>query len=60
MKEKDKKLLKRYSHVAAAVNVNSKCTEVIVFGGQIKDGSLIADTVIVRLGEYFKLCLLEG
>jgi len=55
MPEKDKKLLQRWCHGMAAVTVNSDCVEVILFGGRNKDDSLIADTVIVRFGEYFKL-----
>ena len=52
MPEKDKKLIQRYGHGAAAVNVNSDCVEVILFGGY-KDGSHMADTVAVRFGECF-------
>ena len=49
--EIDKKLLQRYGHGAATVTVNSECMEVILFGGWNKNGSVIADTVVVRLGE---------
>ena len=49
--EKDKKLVQRWSHGAAAVTVNSDCGEVILFGGRDKNSSLMADTVVVRLGE---------
>ena len=51
MPEKDKKLLQRCSHGAAAVTVNSDCVEVILFGGWDDNGSVMADTVVVRLGE---------
>ena len=51
MPQKDKKLIQRYSHGAAAVTVNSDCVEVILFGGESKNGSLMADTVVVRFGE---------
>ena len=50
MPEKDKKLMDRSSHGAAAVTVNSDCVEMILFGG-CKDSSLLADTVAVRFGE---------
>ena len=53
MPEKDKKLLRKFGHGAAAVTVNSDCVEVIFFGGYKKKGSLIADTVVVRFGESF-------
>ena len=50
--EKDKKLIQRWHHGAAAVTVNPDCVEVILFGGwNIKNGSYIADTVVVRFGE---------
>ena len=45
MLEKDKELLQRWGHGAAAVTVNSDCVEVILFGGY-KEFSLIADTVV--------------
>ena len=51
MPEKDKKLIKRRRHGAAAVTVNSDCVEVILFGGVNENGSLMADIVVVRLGE---------
>ena len=54
MPEKDKKLIQRWCHVAAAVTVNSDCVEVILFGGY-KNGSLMADTVAVRFGECFSV-----
>ena len=51
MPQKYKKLIQRDSHGAAAVTVNSDCVEVILFGGEDKKGSLMADTVVVRFGE---------
>ena len=48
---KDKELLQRYGHGAAAVTVNSDCVEVILFGGFNKNHSPIDDTVVVRFGE---------
>ena len=51
MPEKDKKLVQRQHHGAAAVTVNSDCVEVILFGGFDKNFSLMADIVVVRLGE---------
>ena len=54
MPEKDKKLIQRCRHGVAAVTVNSDCVEVILFGGYNKNGSFIADTVVVRLGECLK------
>ena len=51
MPEKDKKLIQRQQHGAVAVTVNSDCVEVIFFGGLDKNVSLMADTVVVRLGE---------
>ena len=53
IQEKDKKLIQRYGHGAAAVSVNSDCVEVILFGGKRKyRGSHIADQVVLRFGEY--------
>ena len=50
--EKDKKLIQRYGHGAAAVTVNSDCVEVILFGGwKEQRGSPIADPVVVRFGK---------
>ena len=51
--EKDKKLLQRDGHGAAAVTVNSDCVELILFGGWSEDDSLIANTVVARFGECF-------
>ena len=51
MPEKDKKLIQRWCHGATAVTVNSDCVKVILFGGWDKNDSLMADTVVVRLGE---------
>ena len=48
---KDKKLIQRYRHGAAAVTVNFDFVEVILFGGRGKKGSLMADTVVVRFGK---------
>ena len=59
MPQKDKKLVQRYEHGAAAVTVNSDCVEVILFGGYNKDGSLMADTVAVRFGECFSVLNFE-
>ena len=53
MPEKDKKLIQRYGHGAAAVTVNSDCVEVILFGGRKElGGSPIADPVVLRFGKY--------
>ena len=53
MPEKDKKLIQRYGHGAAAVTVNSDCVQVILFGGcKELGGSPIADPVILRFGKY--------
>ena len=57
MPEKDKKLIQRSCHGAAAVAVNSDCVEVILFGGY--NVSLIADTVAVRFGERFSVLNFE-
>ena len=49
--EKDKELIQRYGHSAAAVTVNSDCVEVIVFGG-LKNGlSIVAGTVVLTFGK---------
>ena len=58
MPEKDKKLIQRWSHGAAAVTVNSDCLEVILFGG-FMGGSRTADTVAVRFGECFSVLHFE-
>ena len=52
MPEKYKKLIQRQGHGAATLTVNSDCVEVILFGGYDKQDSLIADTTILRFGEY--------
>ena len=50
--EKDRKLIRRYGHGAAAVTVNSDCVEVIVFGGRNKLGlPVIADPVVLTFGK---------
>ena len=59
MPEKDKKLLQRWAHGAAAVTVNSDCVEVILLGGVNKNNSRMADTVVVRFGECFTLPLIH-
>ena len=45
-------LLKRYHHSATAFNLG-QASEVIVFGGEdeLIDGSLLAHTTVIRLGE---------
>jgi len=43
-----------------AVTVNSDCVEVIIFGGQDKNNSLIADTVVVTFGEYISVQALSN
>ena len=55
MPEKYKKLIQRERHGAAALIVNSDCVEVILFGGYSKHGSLMADTTILRFGEFVKV-----
>ena len=54
MPEKDKELIKRYRHDAAAVTVNSDCVEVILFGGKKKprESLIIASPVVLRFGQY--------
>ena len=60
VQEKDKKLIQRYCHGAAAVTVNSDCLEVILFGGQKKIlGSLIADPVVLRFGKCIRVLGVE-
>ena len=58
MPEKDKKLLQRYCHGATAVADTSDCTEVIMYGGCSKNGSLIGNTVVVSFSKYFGHCLI--
>ena len=52
MPEKYKKLIQRCGHGAATLTVNSDCVEVILFGGYDKNLSFMADTTILRFGEY--------
>ena len=53
--EKDKELIQRWGHGAAAVTVNSDCVEVILFGGQKKLlGSLLADPVVLTFGKWIR------
>ena len=54
MPEKYKKLIQRFGHGAAALTVNSDCVEVILFGGYGKHGPPMADTTILRFGEWLK------
>ena len=51
MPEKDKKLIQKHSHGAAAVTFNSDCVEVVLFGGYNKNNLLMADTVVVIFGK---------
>ena len=73
MPEKDKKLIQRFGHGAAAVTVNSDCVEVIMFGGERKyERLLTVDPVVLRFGKYgrvvtlvvvvlyIQLCLFNG
>ena len=55
MPEKYKELIQRYGHGAAALTVNSDCVEVILFGGRGKNISLMADSTILRFGEFVKV-----
>ena len=55
MPEKYKKLIRRFSHSAAALTVNCDCVEVILLGGYDRHGSLMADTTILRFGEFVKV-----
>ena len=50
--EKDKKLMHRYGHGAAAVTISSNCVEVILFGGQNNQGLFVADLVVLRFGKF--------
>ena len=58
MLEENEKLIQRRGHGAAAVTVNSDCVEVILFGGEDKHASDMADTVIVRFGEFLMLIII--
>ena len=56
MPEKDKKLIQRFGHGAAAVTVIADCVEVILFGGKKnREGSLIADPVVLRFGKCIRV-----
>ena len=60
MPEKNKKLIQRFEHGAAAVTVNSDCMEVISFGGKKEIcGSLLADPVVLRFGECIRVLGVE-
>jgi len=48
--EKNKNLIQRFDHGAATLTVNYNCEEVILFGGEDKNGFLMADTTILRFG----------
>jgi len=49
--KKDKKLLQRFNHGAAALTVNSDCMEVISFGGKKMLGEPpLAEQVVLRFG----------
>ena len=51
MPEKDKKLMQRWGHGAAAFTINSDYMEVLLFGGW-KEGLPIADPVVLRFGKH--------
>ena len=56
MPKKDKKLIQRFGHGAAAVTVITDCVEVILFGGQKnREGSFIADPVVLRFGKCIRV-----
>ena len=57
MPEKDKNLIQRYHHGAAAVTVNSDCMEVILFGGW-RNRLLMADTVVIKFGKNLGVLLI--
>ena len=59
MPEKDKKLIQRWCHGAAAVTLNSDCVEVILFGGQKDFGSFLADPVVLRFGMFIRVLGME-
>ena len=60
MPEKNKNLIKRLGHGAAAVTVNSDCVKVILFGGRKEFiGSLLADPVVLRFGECIRVLGME-
>ena len=48
-----KRSTKRYHHIAATVLVTEDVSEVILFGGVMRRGTIISETAIIRLG---KLC----
>ena len=50
--EKYKKLMRRESHGASTVTVNSDHVEMILFSGCNKDSHVMADKTILRFGEY--------
>ena len=54
MPGKDKNILQRLAHGAAAVTINSDFMEVILFGGYNKNFSVIADTVVLKFGKYLE------
>ena len=50
------KLVQRYNHSAAPLTISPECIEVVLFGGkQIKSGSPIADTTVLRFGKFLIL-----
>ena len=55
MPKKYKKLIQRLGHGVATLTVNSDCVEVILFGGYDKNYSLMANTTILRFGEFVKV-----
>ena len=51
---KNKEMLKRYGHGAAALSVSSKCVEVILIGGRRAfRGTVIANTAVLRFGRSY-------
>ena len=51
----NKKLVQRYDHSAAPLDISPECLEVILFGGRLEiRGISIADTVALRFGEDYK------
>ena len=53
---KNKEMLKRYVHRAAALSVSSECVEVILFGGRSEMlGTDLANTAVFRFGRSYDI-----
>ena len=52
-------MIRRFGHGVATFIVNFDCLEVLLFGGCDKNHSLMADTMLLRFGEFLRMHVLR-